>query len=176
MVNLFPIEKQQEHPIFGRFNALFGEKLVDYCSLLGKFQINVYSTEEYKRLPGDIPRIEDIDKQVFASFIVKYGVTADTTEAGIVYSELLLSTLRLNEAELFAAIAHEVGHILYFFLENKANYPGPQGEEVYSDGLACRLGLASPMLSTLKKIENSGICPYSESLFFTRKSIIQLCI
>lgn len=41
MVNLFPILKQQEHPIFERFNALYWDILAENCPPLQEFQIAI---------------------------------------------------------------------------------------------------------------------------------------
>lgn len=173
MVNLFPTQKQKEHPVFGRFCNLYGEALASICHLLSKFEINVLTTEEYCSLPDDVPFISSVENQPIASYIKKDGELAETTKAGIVFNHPVIIAIGLSEDELFAAIAHEIGHILYFFFEYKDSYPGPQGEEVYADEIACRLGLAPQMLSCLEKIEACGICPYSESIFIMRKISIR---
>lgn len=173
MHTLFPGQKQQEHPIFGRFNAIYGETLVDYCSLLSKFQINVLTVEEYKALPEGTPLIDDIEKEAFACFIRKDGDTADTTNAGIVYNSSLIDRFGFTEPEHYACIAHEIGHILYFFLDNKNDYSGPQGEEIYADRLSCRISLAEQMLKVLNKLEESGLYSDPISRFGMRKLIIE---
>lgn len=172
MVNLFSIQQQQEYPLFGRFNARYGDVLVDYCPLLSKFLINVLTVPDYKGLPDGAPVIDDIEIQPFASFITKYGETADTANAGIVINTPIIEQLGFTEPEQHSAIAHEIGHILFFFLDNKANYPGPCGEEIYCDSIAARIGLSVELLSTIEKLENSGLFPDSTSCFEIRKLII----
>lgn len=173
MANIFPTKKQKEHPVFGRFCSLYGDALTSICYLLSKFEINVLTTEEYCSLREDVPLISDVENQPFASYIKKDGELAETTKAGIVFNVSVITAIGLSENEFYAAIAHEIGHILYFFFEYKDSYPGPQGEEVYADEIACRLGLAPSMLSTLEKIEACGICPYSENIFLMRKLSIR---
>lgn len=172
MARLFPINMQQEHPIFGRFNDCYGDILVGYCQLLNKFQINILTVEEYNLFPGDIPQIEDIDSQPFASFIKKDDFDAETTIAGIVFCPPIIERIGLNEKEQFASIAHEIGHILYFFMNNKADYPGQQGEEIYCDSIASKIGLTAELLSTIIKLENSGLFPDPASRFGMRKLVL----
>lgn len=157
MANLFSIQKQQEYPIFGRFNTLYGDNLVEYCRILNEFQISILTVEEYKSLPEGTPQIEDIETDSFAYYIQKEGDTADTTNAGIVFNSDMIDFYGFNESEQLACVAHEIGHILYFFLDNKDNYPPGQGEEIYADSIAIRIGLSAELLSAIGKIERSGI-------------------
>lgn len=172
MTNLFSTQKQHEYPVFGRFNARHGVSLAEYCPLLNKFQINVLTVPEYQGLPEGTPVIDGIEIQPFASFITKYGDTADTTNAGIVINIPIIEQLGFTELEQHSAIAHEIGHILFFFLDNKVNYPGSCGEEIYCDSIAVRIGLSVELLSTIEKIENSGMFPDSTICFEIRKLII----
>ena len=173
MTNLFPIQKQQEHPIFGRFNARYGDALVNYCPLLSKFQINILTVEEYKALPDGTPLIDDIEKEAFACFIQKEGETADTTNAGIIFNQSQIDFFDFTEPEQHACVAHEIGHILYFFLDNKSDYSDPYGEEIYSDSIATRLDLSSNLLSSIEKLGASGLFPDSISRFGKRVMSLQ---
>lgn len=172
MTNLFPIQQQQEYPVFGLFNALYGDALVNYCPLLGKFQIGILTVDEYKALPGGTPLIDDIEIEAFASFIQKNGDTADTTYAGIVFNPALIDLFGLTEPEQHACIAHEIGHILYFFLDNKSDYPGPQGEEIYCDTIASKIRLSDSILSSIEKLETSGVYTDTSKRFGMRKIMI----
>ena len=60
-----------------------------------------------------------------------------------------------------AAIAHEIGHIVFFFKSDKEKYVG-QAEEVYCDQFACKIGLAKPLYTLLNKLVLSG--DYQEEL------------
>ena len=57
---------------------------------------------------------------------------------------------------MFAAIAHEIGHIILFFREDKNSYKG-QVEEVGCDMYACKIGLAVPLSSLLRKLIESHL-------------------
>lgn len=169
MTNLFPIQKQQEHPIFGRFNVRYGDTLVNYCPLLSKFQINILTVEEYKALPAGTPLIDDIDIEAFACFIQKDGDTADTTNAGIVFNSALIDFFGFTEPEQHACIAHEIGHILFFFDNVDQIKRGGQGEEIFADGVAAEISLAAEMFSAIEKMVNSGKYAHPESRFGMRK-------
>lgn len=175
MTNLFPIEKQAAFPLFGRFTHAYRNEFFSRWPLLESFDIDIFTVDEYLGLPNEILRkvmIDDIREQSFASFIYKKEVAIETTNAGIIYNESLIRQLGLTESEQFAAIAHEIGHILYFFLENKRDYPELQGEEIYADKLACEIGLAAEMLSTIEKLERSGISRDPINQFRMRKCMI----
>lgn len=175
MANLFSIEKQAAFPIFGRFTHAYRNEFFSRWPLLESFDIDIFTVDEYLGLPNEILRIvmiDDIREQSFASFIYKKEVAIETTYAGIIYNETLIRQLGLTESEQFAAIAHEIGHILHFFLENKQYYSGQQGEEIYADMIACQIGLGEEMLSAIEKLEQSGIYLNLASQFKIRKWLI----
>lgn len=155
MAELFCYSQQDNFSIFKDFSALYGDRLSAYCNLLNKFKINILTIDEYNIALTTLPYVADIEKQPYASFIVKYGYAAETTKAGIVINTTHINNLQFTIDEQYAAIAHEIGHILYFFLDNKDMYPGQIGEEIYSDSIAARLSLAHEMISILSKLEES---------------------
>lgn len=172
MPNIFPIQKQQEYPVFGHFNDCYGETLIEYCPLLNQFQINILTVDEYSDFSADLPAIDGVESQPFSSFIRKDGEKADTSIAGIVICEPLIESIGFNETEQYAAIAHEIGHILYFFLDYKERYPGSQGEEIFSDTIATRIGLSAGMLSVIDKLERCGLYSDVLSRFGMRKVML----
>ena len=149
MFNLFSEQEQQDYPIFGKFSHYYGGTVTSICHLLTKFKIHVYTLEQYLACADNLPKIEDIENQAFACFVKNEKEHAETTIAGIVFTQSLIDELDLTESEKFAAIAHEIGHILYFYLENKNSYPC---EEVYADSVACRIGLKDSILSVIDKL------------------------
>lgn len=167
MANLFSTDQR----IFEEFNQQYGDCLVSHYPLLGRFQVKIYSLDEYLHSSEGLPEVE-IQNQFSAFFVNKENAAIETTNAGIIYNESLIRQLGLTESEQFAAIAHEIGHILYFFLENKRDYPELQGEEIYADKLACEIGLSAEMLSTIEKLERSGISRDPISQFGMRKCMI----
>lgn len=172
MINLFPEADQLKYPIFKLFNQNYGDIMVSICPLLTKFQVRVYTVDEYLALPQEIPKIEDIHDQSFASVVFKYQESAESTFAGIVYNKPLINKLCFTKDEQYAAISHEIGHILYFFLEDKGAFPGTQGEEIYADRLSTLMGLTDPMLSCIKKMKDSGCYSDSLSRFGMRELIL----
>lgn len=172
MANLFPIEKQQKHPIFGRFNARYGDTIVDTWPQLGKFTIQVLTAEEFKADTHSLPPVDDIEEQPFFCSSDQTADKAETTIAGIMFSPQLIDRYGLIEEEQIASIAHEIGHIILRFREKDGNYEQPQSIEIFADKIACQLGLAKPLLSTIEKIENSGVFTDCLSRFGMRKLMI----
>lgn len=149
MFDLFPKQEQQDYPIFGKFCHHYGSKITSICYLMTKFKIHVYTLDQYLSSADSLPQIEDVENQLFSCFVKKETIHAETTIAGIVFTQSLIDELNLTESEKFAAIAHEIGHVLYFYLENKNSYPS---EEVYADSVACRIGLKDSILSVIDKL------------------------
>lgn len=114
-----------------------------------KFKIHVYTLDQYLSIAYSLPQIEDVENQLFSCFVKNETIHAETTIAGVVFTQSLIDELNLTESEKFAAIAHEIGHVLYFYLENKNSYPS---EEVYADSVACRIGLQDSILSVIDKL------------------------
>ena len=176
MHDLFNKQHQIEYPIFGEFNSLYGDCLASICNLLLKFKIDIHPIEQYKKLSSSVPRIEDIDTQPYAMYIYNDSQSAETTTAGIVFNDPLIKSLSLTKEEQFASIAHEIGHILYYYLENKDAYPNPQGEEIFADKIACEIGLSASLLSVIDKLENSGWYSDILSRFGMRKMLLSICL
>ena len=172
MINLFPIQKQQEYPLFGRFNALYGEALTEYCPLLKDFQIDILTVEEYRANPGNLPIIEINEEDAFACSSDLQEDDAAFTTAGIIFNQDCIDRLGFTEEEQYAAIAHEIGHIIYRFSCLKEQFFGPQGKEIYADKVPCEIGLAKQMLSSIQKLESSGWFSNTLSRFGMRKKVI----
>jgi hypothetical protein len=172
MFDLFPKQEQQDYPIFGKFCHHYGSKITSICYLMTKFKIHVYTLDQYFASADDLPKIEDVQNQLFACFVKNDTMRAETTVAGIVFTQSLIDELGLTESEQFAAIAHEIGHILYFYSKNRDLYSSGQGEEIYADAIACKIGLADSMLSTIVKLERSKMYSDNQSLFNIRKTFI----
>ena len=172
MFDLFPEQEQQDYPIFGKFSHCYGGKVTSICHLLTKFKIHIYTLEKYLACADNLPKIEDVDNQLFACFVKNDTPYAETTVAGIVFTQSLIDELELTESEQFAAIAHEIGHILYFYSKNRDLYSAGQGEEIYADAIACKIGLADSMISTIVKLERSQVYSDAHSLFNIRKTFI----
>ena len=169
MFDLFPEQEQLVYPIFEKFSHYYGGKVTSICHLLTKFKIHIYTLKKYLACADNLPKIEDVENQLFSCFVKNDTPHAETTVAGIVFTQLLIDELDLTESEQFAAIAHEIGHILYFYLENKDFYPC---DEVYADSIACRIGLKDSILSVIDKLICCGKYQDLESPLIIRKMFI----
>ena len=101
--------------VFDTFNKENSGLAISICPLLKKFQINAIAMSDSKHV-YDIG-MEDYDP--FGSYIYKSQYDASSTYAEIVINENRCTELNISEQEMLAAIAHEVGHIIFFFLEDK---------------------------------------------------------
>lgn len=176
MHDLFKKQHQIEYPIFGDFNRLYADSLVSISNILLKFKINIHPIEQYKRISSTLPQIGDIDNEPYAMYIYNNDICAATTIAGIVFNESLIKSLHLTKEEQFASIAHEIGHILYYYLENKDDYPKPLGEEFFADKISCKIGLSASLTSVINKLEHSGLYPNTLSRFGMRKILLYTII
>lgn len=140
---------------FNSFEELYKSNVYSVCNLLKKFSINVHTIFEYKNLleiHPKLPVIEDIDKDLFGCYVLKETNDAKDTISGIIINEDLCSQLKLTTNDKLAAIAHEIGHIMFFFIENKQI-----NEEIKADEFACKMGLSVELLGFLKKLQKSDI-------------------
>ena len=145
---------------FNLFEELYESNLYAVCNLLEKFSINVHTIGGYKDLlekDSKIPVVEDIDKNLFGCYILKETNDARNTISGIIINDELCSSLKLTISDKLAAIAHEIGHIMFFFLENKQI-----DEELKADEFACKIGLSLELLGLLDKIKGANM--YSNTI------------
>ena len=169
MFNLFSEQEQKDYPIFGNFCQLYGSSLTSICPLLTTFKIRIYTLEQYLASADNLPQIEDVENQLFACFVKNDTRNSETTVAGIVFTQSLVDELDLTDSEQLAAIAHEVGHIMYFYLEHKDYYPN---EEAYADSIPCRIGLRDSIISVLEKLMFCGRYKDLEEMLKMRKPFI----
>lgn len=152
------IENHTGIGVFDEFDKCFSEKAIGICPLLSKYPIHVYTKEQYivKKDENKLPDV-DFDNTPFA-----YGKDqaiagdASTMNAVIVCDETFCETLKLSDEEKLASIAHEVGHIILYFLTNNVLYD----QEKKADEYVATMGLGYPLKSVLMKLVNSGL--YSE--------------
>ena len=142
---------------FDTFNREYALKAISICNILSKFQIIAvdYNDSLY------VDKIDLKEYEAFGNYINKEEYDASSTYAEIIVNEIVCSKFRLSEPEIMAAIAHEIGHIVFFFKSDKEQYVG-QAEEVYCDQFVCKIGLAKPLYTLLNKLVLSG--DYQEEL------------
>ena len=90
-------------------------KAISICNILSKFQIIAvdYNDSLY------VDKIDLKEYEAFGNYINKEEYDASSTYAEIIVNESVCSKLRLSEQEMMAAIAHEIGHIMFFFKTDK---------------------------------------------------------
>lgn len=154
---------------FNTFEEMYKSNVYSVCNLLNKFSINVHTIDEYKDLleiTPKIPVVKNIDKHLFGCYVLKETNDAIDTISGIIINEELCSQLQLSANDKLAAIAHEIGHIFFFFLENK-----PIEEELKADEFACKIGLSIELLELLEKIKGANIYNEATTKYLERRSM-----
>jgi hypothetical protein len=154
------IENHTQNILFNEFDELYSDKAIAICPILAKFKVLVYTKEQYEtaEIKEKLPEIE-WDESPLAFCMNKPNGDASSTLAVVVVDENCCEFLGLTNEEIMASVAHEVGHIIFFFLTNKAIY-GKTGEEIVADEYATRMGLGEHLKSALIKLMGSGL--YSE--------------
>jgi hypothetical protein len=154
------IENNTQNKLYNEFEELYGKKAIAICPLLSEFNILVYTKEQYEiaEVKEKLPEIE-WDGSPLAFSLNKPDGDASLTLAVIVVDENCCELLELTNEEIMASTAHEVGHIIFFFLTNKAIYD-KFGEEIIADEFATRIGLGKHLKSALAKLKSSDL--YSE--------------
>ncbi len=113
---------------------------------------SLFQVEAYIRLFGDI--ILEKGKDYSDNIVLldlpdcdnEYGDSIVRLGNKIYISESEIGKLGLSEIELFAAISHELGHILYH------TTPWGNDSESRADTFAAELGLCRQMISVIEKI------------------------
>ena len=135
---------------FDVFNAKYSEKALEICSQLAAFQIHI--VHHY-----DTPFSDDMGDNDAAGYYIE-PKSKDTSRryAEIIINFAVCERFCLTDAELLAAAAHEVGHVIFYFLTDKEFFQGGNAEEMLCDDYACRMGLKDEMVSLLNKMIASG--------------------
>jgi len=148
---------------FDSFNGEYSSKAIEICDLLMQFQIKI--VHDYDSLfAEDVMREND----AFGYYLDKGSYNASGTYAEIIVNVSMCKRLCLTDAEMLAAVAHEVGHIILFFHEKKAWSHG-DGEEMQCDDYACKMGLKEEMVSLLNKMIDSGEYEQEKTECFRRR-------
>lgn len=145
-------------PIFNSFEKQFGDRLISLFPILKKISIKTFSMQQYKSAQENyIIQIKYPEKQPLSCFIYNNTGAIEDTICGIVINDDLINSLKISEHEIYAGIAHEIGHILYFFAENK----DVNKEEFFADSVACKLNLKNEMCQLIEKVLMTNIYPQS---------------
>lgn len=133
--------------IFDKFIQLYGDTLLEKYEGLRHIKIQVHNVSTYKKLePYLTLKIDDIDNSHFSCFMGESCYDEEKTFSGIVINERLVS--EFTEEEQYAAIAHEIGHVIFHFFIDA----GDSQQEFFADAVAKELGLKESMMSVLNKL------------------------
>lgn len=175
MESLFTLEKYLEYPIFEEFNNGYRDTLVGLFPSLGRFVIGILSVEDYMKCPLEMLPIDEVYGQPFSSYIIHDCDDVANTQAAIIINMALVQQIGMTEIEQQAAIAHEIGHILFSFNDYKEQY-GDQSKEIYCDDIAIKIGLGGPLLTCMNKLEFSGRYSEPERRFGMRKLMLEVSV
>lgn len=151
-------ENHSNSSIFDEFERTTANEVFSICYILKKFRIVVITIEDYKQLTN-VPSIEGLEEQPMANFVFKYEQDASTTHATIIVNEKVCKSFGFSKSELFAIIAHEIGHIIYFFSDCKEP-DNKQAEEIFADHIAELLGLKNELKEVINKLITSELFDY----------------
>ena len=162
------------NPIYYAFELKYADKIISQKDILNKIQIEVINIEDYLQQKENLPIIENVEEQVMSCYILKNDESITSTIAGIVINPSFIERLSLSEQEIMACLAHEIGHIAFFFIENKESYSS-FCQEAYADEYAQTIGLGGHLCSALNKLIKSELyCENLTKLIHTRIKLIKM--
>ena len=145
-------------------NEGYGSRAVLLCSLLKKFQINIINS-----IDTHFAKVAQLNKNdAFVYYINKDEDDASSTYAEIIVNMDVCYKLGLTEQEQLAAVAHEVGHIIIYFREDKESLSESM-EELECDLYACKMGLSKPLSSLLNKMYDSHLYSKEQETLFLKR-------
>lgn len=142
--------------VFDAFNGEYSKKAIEICSLLQEFQIRIVCVCE-----SPYAKKLMVENDAFGYYMEVNSGKASNANAEIIVNPTMCDRLGLTDREMLAAVAHEVGHIMFYFHTEKDKYNG-NIEEMICDSYACRMGLKDEMISLLKKMVESGECSQNQ--------------
>ena len=162
------------NPIYDTFELKYADKITSKNNILNKIHIEVTNIEDYLKEQNYSPIIENVEEQVMSCYILKKEESITSTIAEIVINPSFIERLSLSEQEIMACLAHEIGHIAYFFIENKKCYNSFY-QETYADEYALTIGLEEHLCSVLNKLIKSELyCENLKKMISTRIKLIKM--
>ena len=162
------------NPIYDTCELKYADKITSKNNILNKIHIEVTNIEDYLKQQNYLPIIENVEEQVMSCYILKKEESITSTIAGIVINPSFIERLSLSEQEIMACLAHEIGHIAYFFIENKKCYNSFY-QETYADEYALTIGLEEHLCSVLNKLIQSELyCENFKKMISTRIKLIKM--
>lgn len=152
------LDNQTGRSFIDTFDEYYSDAFFGICNLLEKFKIKVVDAVNFT-VPEtfkDDPDAEGMEP--LRNFIQKTEYDASSTDATIVVDFALCDKIGIKGNMLLASIAHEVGHVIFFFLSNNETYDN-EAEEMKADTYAKKVHLDIPLIESLKLLINSGYYP-----------------
>lgn len=147
------ISNHTEIKEFDLFEEKYSKILFSLYPHIEKYILHCFTFDDYKSLEN-VPILDFSDLDIF-------GFSFDDTNkkndinAAIIISPSMCRELELENTEILAAIAHEIGHIIYLSCDRIKNMSGCW-KEIYADKIATDIGLSKPMTSLLMKLKSSN--------------------
>ncbi len=147
------------------FNRLYGQKAINICPELYNITINaVYH--------NDSQHLSELNLNSNDAFAYYFYYEVPPKIAEIVINEEVLLRQRMENEDIQAAIAHEIGHIIS--IENHGDCYGGLAAEVLSDDYASKIGLRNQLISLLKKMKGCGeYCDFQLRWFEKRIGLLE---
>lgn len=136
--------------IFDTFEHKYENRIYAQFSHIRNVEIHCYSSNDYQNLEN-VPPFESLENDPFAFACNRIG---DIVVAYIIYSPEICKDLNLDDCEQFAAIAHEVGHIIHYF-NSSIGIDDTMLQEINADEVVKFLDLSSSMIELLRKLLSS---------------------
>lgn len=144
--------------IFDIFEHKYENLIYAQFTHICNVEIHCYFSNDYQKLEN-VPTFESLEHDPFAFACNRVG---DIVVAHIIYSQEICKALNLDTCELFAAIAHEIGHIIHYF-NSSIRIDDIVLQEIKADEIVKFLGLSSSMIKLLRKLLSSdGFSDYQK--------------
>ncbi len=139
--------------IFDDFGRKYKHNIYEQYPHLLNVNIHYCYSNQYSQL-DNVPVIEFLDNDLFA-FSCCRNKDTNRVDAYIIYSPDNCNSLNLTTEEKYAAISHEIGHIIHFFNESLNGQPEII-HELKADEVVSFLGLSNPLSNLLSKLITSN--------------------
>lgn len=141
------LDNKTSNKIIDTFNYKYAQLLIDKCNVLSNHTILVLSKTQYQycELYNEFKNVDYDDTPLW---FVHSSINDDFV---IIIDFEFCSRLKLSDDEIMASIAHEIGHIMYYFHDNYDDNDDML-KELIADRYAIGIGLGKPLISTLEKL------------------------
>ena len=129
------------------FNRLYGQKAISICPELCNITISAVYHDDSQHL-------SELNLNSNDAFAYYFSYEAPPKIAEIIINEEVLLRQEMDNEDIQAAIAHEIGHIIS--IENHGDCFKELPAEVLSDDYASKIGLRNQLISLLKKMKDCG--------------------